>query len=61
MLNIGRVSRGKFYGSTKLYKVQTKETVLDELHFRPIISNIGTAIYDLVRHLAQPLNRLSDS
>ena len=49
---------GKFYGSAKLHKLPTFGTV-DQLPLRPIISNIGTASYQLAKHLAKLLLPLS--
>ena len=51
---------GNFYGTAKLHKVSNKSTV-EHLPLRPIISNIGTATYDLVKYLAQLLKPLSES
>ena len=49
---------GNFYGTAKLHKLPTFGTV-DILPLRPIISNIGTASYQLVKHLAKFLLPLS--
>ena len=48
----------KFYGSAKLHKLPTFGTVY-QLPLRPIISNIGTASYQLAKHLAKLLLPLS--
>ena len=53
-------SPGKFYGTVKLYKVPNNRTV-EHLPLRRIISNIGTATYDLAKYLAQLLKLLSES
>ena len=53
-------SPGKFYGTAKLHKVSSNSTV-EQLPLRPIISNIGTATYDLAKYLAQLLKTLSES
>ena len=53
-------SPGKFYGTAKLHKVPNDGTV-EQLSLRPIISNIGTATYDLAKYLAQLLKPLSES
>ena len=44
----------KFYGTAKLHKVPSNSTV-QQLPFKPIISNIGTATYDLAKYLAELL------
>ena len=54
------LSPGKFYRAAKLHKVPNNGTV-DQLPLRPVISNIGTATYDLARYLAQLLKPLSQS
>ena len=53
-------SPGKFYGTAELHKVPNNSTV-EHLQLRPIISNIGTATYDLAKYLAQLLKLLSES
>ena len=55
-----RSSPGKFYGTAKLHKVPNNGTV-DQLPLRLIISNTGTATYDLAKYLAQLLKPLSES
>ena len=50
----------KFYGTAKLHKVSHNSTV-EQLPFRPIISNIGTATHDLAKYLTQLLKPLSGS
>ena len=51
---------GKFYGATKKYKTPVNGTIND-LPLRPIISNIGTASYQLANYLAKLLSPLSTS
>ena len=53
-------SPGKFYGTAELHNVSNNSTV-EHLPLRPIISNIGTATYDLAKYLAQLLKLLSES
>ena len=53
-------SPGKFYGTAKKHKL-TPNGPVDDLHIRPIISNIGTASYQLAKHLAKLLSPLSKS
>ena len=49
---------GKFYCTANLHKLPTFGTV-DQLPLRPIIPNIGTAPYQLAKHLAKSLLLLS--
>ena len=49
----------KFYGTAKLHKVPSNSTV-QQLPFKPIISNIGTATYDLAKYLAELLKPWSE-
>ena len=51
---------GKFYGTAKVHKISENDTV-DELPIRPIVSNIGTATYNLSKYLAKLLSPLSQS
>ena len=51
---------GKFYGTTKKHKIPVKGTIND-LPLRPIISNIGTASYQLPKYLTKLLSPLSTS
>ena len=44
----------KFYGTAKLHKVPNNSTV-QQLPFKPIISNNGTTTYDLAKYLAEIL------
>ena len=53
-------SPGKFYGTAKKHKL-TPNGPVDDLHIRQIISNIGTASYQLAKHLAKLLSPLSKS
>ena len=50
----------KFYGTAKVHKISENDTV-DELPIRPIVSNIGTATYNLSKYLAKLLSPLSQS
>ena len=49
---------GKFYGLAKLHKFPIFAAV-DQLPLRPIIWNVGTASYQLAKHLAKLLLPLS--
>ena len=51
---------GSFYGTAKVHKLKEKEGV-DKLTLRPIISNIGTATYEIARYLAELLAPLGKS
>lgn len=51
---------GKFYGIAKKHKLPTNGTI-DDLPLRPIVSNIGTASYQLAKYLAKLLSPLSIS
>ena len=51
---------GKFYATAKLHKIQLNGAVGDH-PIRPIISNIGTATYNLSKHLAKMLSPLRKS
>ena len=51
---------GKFYGTAKVHKISNDGTV-NELPLRPIVSNIGTATYELAKNLAKLLSPLSHS
>ena len=51
---------GKFYGKAKKHKIPFNGTINDLL-FRPIIPNIGTASYQLAKYLAKLLSPLSTS
>ena len=50
----------KFYGTAKVHKISENDTV-DEPPIRPIVSNIGTATYDLTKYLAKLLSPFSQS
>ena len=41
---------GKFYGTAKIHNISENDTT-DDLPMRPIVSNIGTATYDLVNKI----------
>ena len=47
----------KFYGTTKIHKVQPTQGI-EKLLLRPIISNVNTATYQLARYLAKILSPL---
>ena len=51
---------GNFYETAKMHKISENETV-DEFPIRPIVSNIGTASFDLSKYLAKLLSPLSQS
>ena len=51
---------GSFYGAAKVHKLKEREGV-DKLTLRPIISNIGTATYEIARYLAELLAPLGKS
>lgn len=53
-------SPGKFYGTAKIHKI-TKDGTANDLPLRPIISNVGTASYNLAKHLAKLLSPLGKS
>ena len=46
---------GKFHGTAKVHKLPENEKV-DQLPVRPIVSNIGTATYQLEKYLAKLLS-----
>ena len=49
---------GQFYGLAKIHKLKVNQGFYD-LPLRPIISNIGTATYDLAKYLLSPLSKSS--
>ena len=51
---------GKVYGTTKKHKVPVNGTIND-LPLHPIISNLGTASYQLAKYLAKLSSPLSTS
>ena len=51
---------GKFYGAAKIHKSKLNDK-LYQLPIRPIVSNIGTATYNLARYLTKLLSPLSKS
>ena len=50
---------GKFYGTAKLHKIDTKGPV-DDLPIRPIISNINTSTYNISKYVAKLLAPLRE-
>ena len=56
---------GKFYGTGKMHKLSEDDerniNNVDKLQLRPIVSNIGTATYNLSKYLAQLLAPLGNS
>ena len=54
---------GLFYGTPKVHKLQQQQQQqrLEELTMRPIISNIGTATYEIVKYLNKLLTSLRKS
>ena len=42
---------GKFYGTAKIHNISSENDTADDLPIRPIVSNIGTATYDLVNKI----------
>ena len=50
----------KFYGTAKRDKLK-KGSSVDDLPHRPIISNVGTASYQLAKYLSKLLSPLSKS
>ena len=53
-------SPGKFYGTAKRHKLKQGSSV-DDLPLRPVISNVGTASYQLAKYFAELLPPLSKS
>ena len=51
---------GKLYGTARVHKMAENDSI-GNLPLRTIISNIGTASYHLVKHLAKSLSPLSHS
>ena len=51
---------GKFYGTSKLHKIDPKGLV-DDLPVRPIIYNINTSTYNLSKYLEKLLAHLRES
>ena len=56
-------SSGLFYGTPKVHKLQQQQQQqrLEELTMKPIISNIGTATYEIAKYLNKLLTPLSKS
>ena len=50
----------KFYGTPKIHKVQVNGNI-DNLPIRPIVSNINTATYNLVKYLSKLLAPVRES
>ena len=53
-------SAGRFYGTAKVHKIYRNDKV-DKLPLRPMLSNIGTASYQLAKYLEKLLSPLSKS
>ena len=53
-------SPGKFYGTTKIYKLSPTANI-DKLPIRPIVSNVNTLTYQLAKYLAKLLSPLGQS
>ena len=53
-----RSKPAKFYGTAKVHKIKEADGP-EKLPLRPIVSNIGTATYNLFRYLAQLLSPLA--
>ena len=51
---------GRFYGTAKIHKIDINDKV-DKLLLRRIVSNIGTASYQLAKYLSKLLSPLSKS
>ena len=51
---------GKFYGTAKLHNLPANGKT-DDLPIRPIVSNINTATYQLLKHLSKVLSPLRES
>ena len=51
----------QFYTTAKFHKVPNNSTNIDDLPFRPIVSNIGSATYDTSKYLAKLLTPLTKS
>ena len=51
---------GKFYRTVKLHKLPANGKI-DDIPIRPIVSNINTATYQLVKHLSKVLSPLRES
>ena len=56
----GSSCTGKFYGTAKIHKLTSNERI-DNLLVRPIVSNIGSASYQLAKYLAKFLSPLARS
>mgnify|MGYP001796235858 CR=1 FL=1 len=51
---------GAFYGTAKVHKLRQGEGI-EQLTLRPIVSNIGTATYEVAKYLARLLSLLAKS
>lgn len=52
---------GLYFGLAKVHKLKDSSRNVDELPLRPVISNIGTATYELSKYLADLLKPLTKS
>ena len=52
---------GLFFGLAKVHKLRNGSTNVNELPLRPVISNIGTATYELSKYLAKLLQPIAKS
>ena len=52
---------GLFFGLAKVHKLKNGSTNVNELPLRPVISNIGTATYELSKYLAKLLQPIAKS
>ena len=52
---------GLYFGLAKMHKLKDDSRNVGELPLRPVISNIGTATYQLSKHLAEILKPLTKS
>ena len=51
---------GKFYGTAKIHKLLPTDNI-EKLPIRPIVSNVNTPTYQLVKYFAKLLSPLSQS
>ena len=52
---------GLFFGLAKIHKLKDSQADVSDLPLRPVISNIGTATYQISKHLAKILSPLTKS
>ena len=52
---------GLFFGLAKIHKLRENSNIVDDLPIRPVISNIGTATYEISKYLANLLSPLTKS